>query len=207
MIHFHVFTNGKYANSFPVSDKLSQNEIDELEGTLKQSKQSDTSLLRELLDRIPSSLLGRNHGEEIDQIQSNAQAAQLENTAVSPRNEEEFTIYIKNIYGQIMPVIRFHDDIMKTVGGALDNIPVLPKIVDQLEEQLSIFVFSIMAPFIVPLIRQIRNELRTGSEEIIQSSDNQQHIVFNDAGSSDPTHSMLSKDHFSNVCNLQFSTI
>ncbi|CEJ89173.1 Putative Heterokaryon incompatibility protein Het-C [[Torrubiella] hemipterigena] len=184
-----------------VSDKLTQNEIDELEGTLKQSKASDTSFLRELLDKIPSSLLGRNHAEEIDQIQSNAQAAQLENVAVSPRNEEEFTLYIKNIYAQIMPVIRFHDDIMKTVGGAIDHIPVLPKIVDQLEEQLSIFVFSIMAPFIVPLIRQIRNELRTGSEEIIQSSDDQQHIVFNDSRSSDPTHSMLSKDHFSNILN------
>lgn len=183
-----------------VSDKLTQNEIDELEGTLQDAKSSDTSVLRALLDKIPSSLFGnKNQTQKMDEIQNNAAAAQMENTSVSPRNEEEFTIYVKNIFSQIMPAIHFHDEIIKTVGGAIENIPVLPKIVDQLEEQLSKFVFSVIAPFIVPLIKQIRNELRTGSEEIIQSSEQQQHIVFNDSRGSDPTHSMLSKDHFSNV--------
>ncbi|KAL6713837.1 hypothetical protein ACLMJK_008331 [Lecanora helva] len=44
-------------------------------------------------------------------------------------------------------------------------------------------------------------ELNTGSSEIIQSSRDKQLIVFHDDYSSDPTHSMLSKDHFSNVLN------
>ncbi|KAG6024129.1 hypothetical protein E4U41_001845 [Claviceps citrina] len=185
-----------------VSDKMTQNEIEELEGTLQDSKNSDTSLLRELLDKIPDSLFGgKNQKKRIDEIQSNAASSQVENMSVSPRDPEEFTVYIQQTYKQIMPAIEFHDDIMKSITSAIENIPVLPKVVEQLEEQLSRFVFSIMAPVVVPLISQVKNELATGSGEVIKSSEDQQLIVFENDRCTDPTHSMLSKDHFSNILN------
>lgn len=53
----------------------------------------------------------------------------------------------------------------------------------------------------LPIINQVKTELNTGSSEIIESSLAKQHIVFHDDTSSDPTHSMLSKDHFSNILN------
>lgn len=179
---------------------MTQNEIEELEGTLQDSKNSDTSLLRELLDKIPDSLFGgKSQKNRIDEIQGNAASSQLENMSVSPRNPEEFTVYVQQVYSQIMPAIEFHDDIMKSITSAVENIPVLPKIIEQLEEQLSRFVFSIMAPVVVPLIRQVKNELATGSGEVIKSSEDEQHVVFENDRCTDPTHSMLSKDHFSNV--------
>ncbi|KAH8905987.1 Het-C-domain-containing protein [Coniochaeta sp. PMI_546] len=185
-----------------VSDKLTQNEIEELEGTLQNSRNSDTSILENLLDMIPSGLFGGgDKKQQVHDIKNNANSAQLQNMSVSPREPEEYTRYIQQIFQQIMPAIELHDDIMQGISEAIDKIPVLPKIIEQLEEQLSIFVFSVIAPFVVPVINQIKNELRTGSAEIIQSSENEQHIVFNDDNSSDPTHSMLSKDHFSNILN------
>ncbi|KPA44359.1 het-c protein [Fusarium langsethiae] len=185
-----------------VSDKLTQNEIEELEGTLQQGANSDTSMLRDLLDKIPDGIFGDKHqSDRVDELQNSAAAAQMENTTVSPRDPEEFTQYIQNVFKQVMPAIEFHDDIMKGISTAMERIPVLPKIIEQLEEQLSVFIFSIIAPFIVPLIQQIRNELKTGSDEIIASSEREQHIVFHDDRSTDPTHSMLSKDHFSNILN------
>ena len=63
------------------------------------------------------------------------------------------------------------------------------------------FVFSLLAPFVVPIINQVKTELNTGSSEIIESSKEKQLIVFRDDYSTDPTHSMLSKDHFSNILN------
>lgn len=191
-----------------MSDKLTQNEIDELEGTLQQSQKSDTSMLRDLLDKIPDGIFGDKHqSDKVEELQSNASAAQMENVSISPREPEEFTRYVQEAYKQVMPAIEFHDEIMKSISNAVEKIPVLPKIIEQLEEQLSVFVFSIIAPFMVPLIDQIRNELKTGSDEIIQSSENEQFIVFNDDDSTDPTHSMLSKDHFSNVSTALFSCI
>ncbi|KAJ4397296.1 hypothetical protein N0V93_001520 [Gnomoniopsis smithogilvyi] len=185
-----------------VSDKLTQNEIEELEGTLQQSSQGDTSILRNLLDKIPSGLFGGDDKKsKMEELQNNANAAQMQQTSISPRDPEEYTLYIRNIFQQIMPAIEFHDEIIQKISEQIEKIPILPKIIEQLEDQLSVFVFSLIAPFIVPVISQIKNELRTGSDEIIESSNNEQHIVFNDDESTDPTHSMLSKDHFSNILN------
>ena len=181
-----------------VSDKMTQSEIEDLEGTLQQSSRNDTSLLRDLLDKIPDGLLGDKKSKMTD-IQNNAQAAQMENVSVSPRDPEEFTAYISNVFQQIMPAIQFHDDLLMEVSQAISKIPVLPKIIEQLEEQASMFVFQIIAPFVVPVIDQIKNELATGATEIIASSNNEQHNIFQDDSCSDPTHSMLSKDHFTNV--------
>lgn len=183
-----------------VSDKLTQNEIEELEGTLQNSSNSDTSILENLLDMIPSGLFGGgNKKQQVHEIKNNANTAQLENMRVSPREPEEYTLYIQRIFQQVMPAIKLHDEILQGIAEAIEKIPILPKLIEQLEDELSIFVFSVIAPFVVPVINQIKNELRTGSNEIIESSKNEQLVVFNDDYCSDPTHSMLSKDHFSNV--------
>ncbi|KAI1771141.1 Het-C-domain-containing protein [Hypoxylon cercidicola] len=188
-----------------VSDKLTQNEIQELEGTLEEnSRKNDTSILEGLLDKIPDGIFGGGGGDKkqkLEDIQSNAANSQMANTSISPRDPEEFTQYIQEVFQQIMPAIEFHDELMKGISEAIEKIPILPQIIEQLEDQMSMWVFSIMAPFVVPIIQQVKNELRTGSSEIIASSENEQHIVFNDDRCSDPTHSMLSKDHFSNILN------
>ncbi|KAK4128125.1 Het-C-domain-containing protein [Parathielavia appendiculata] len=184
-----------------LSDKMIQSEIEQLEGTLQQSQKNDTSLLRELLDKIPDGILGDDKKSQLDDIQNNAQAAQMQNVTVSPRDPEEFTNYVTDIFKQIMPAIEFHDQLLKDISEAISRIPILPKIIEQLEEQLSVFVFQIIAPFVVPLIEQIKNELATGATEIIESSEAQQHNVFRDDNCTDPTHSMLSKDHFTNILN------
>ena len=179
---------------------MTQNEIQELEGTLQQSSNSDSSLLRELLDNIPDGFFGGGKKtDKVDELQSNAAAAQMQNMSVSPREPEQFTIYVRQMFEQVMPAIEFHDEVMMNITETIEKIPVLPKLISQLEDQLSIFVFSLIAPFVVPLIDQIKNELQTGSDEIIQSSEKEQHNVFYDDRCSDPTHSMLAKDHFSNV--------
>ncbi|KAI1749605.1 NIMA-interacting protein tinc [Xylaria castorea] len=185
-----------------VSDKLTQNEIQELEGTLQQHSQDDTSILADLLDKIPDGVFGGDDKKQkMSDIQDSAHAAQMENTSISPREPEEYTRYAQQVFQQIMPAIEFHDDLMKSITKAIENIPILPQIIEQLEEQLSMWVFTIIAPFVLPIISQVKNELATGSNEIIASSENEQHIVFNDDECTDPTHSMLSKDHFSNILN------
>lgn len=185
-----------------VSDKLTQNEIQELEGTLQQSKKNDNSVLKNLLDKIPDGIFGGdNKKQKLDQIQQDAATSQLQQMSVSPRDPEEFTKYVGDVFKQIMPAIQYHDELLQGISEALDRIPILPKIIEQLEEQLFMFVFGIIAPFILPVIQQIKNELMTGSSEIIESSKAEQHVVFEDDRSSDPTHSMLSKDHFTNILN------
>lgn len=183
-----------------VSDKLKQNELQELETTLEESKRNDTSLLRDLLDKVPDSFFGGKHqSDKLDEIQQNTANSQMQNMSVSPKQPEEFTKYVQDIFKNIMPIIEWHDEVMKSLSAAFDKIPILPKIIEQLEEQLTKFIFTQIAPFILPVVHQIQNEMKTGSEQIVESSQREQHIVFHDDRSTDPTHSMLSKDHFTNV--------
>lgn len=156
-------------------------------------------MLKELLGKIPDGIFGgENESDKVQELQSNASSAQ-EEMQVSPREPEEFTRYVQNIFRQIMPALEWHDGIVKKINNATEKIPVLPKVMEQLSDEMSTFIFSIIAPFILPVLKQIRSEMQTGSDQIIASSEKEQHVVFDDDRSTDPTHSMLAKDHFSNV--------
>jgi len=182
------------------SDKATQSEIQELEGTMENGTQSDTSALKDLLNSVPSGLFGgKDEASKADEVQANATAAQMNQMRVSPREPEAFTRQMQEAAKEIYPIIEGHAEVMQSITETIENIPVLPALIEQIEEQVNIFVFSLLAPFVLPIIDQIKTELNTGSSEIIQSSKEKQLIVFRDDHSTDPTHSMLSKDHFSNV--------
>ncbi|KAL9000193.1 MAG: hypothetical protein Q9169_001095 [Polycauliona sp. 2 TL-2023] len=186
-----------------VSDKATQSEIDELEGTIQsQSGGNNTSMLQDLLNQVPSGLFGgKDEAGKANELQMNAQAAQMQNTHITPREPEAWTRQLQETQKQIYPILEWHDEMMQSITETIEKIPILPDLIEQLQEQLNIFVFGLLAPFVLPIINQVKTELNTGSSEIIQSSKDKQLIVFHDDYSSDPTHSMLSKDHFSNILN------
>ena len=51
---------------------------------------------------------------------------------------------------------------MRGITEALEKIPILPDIIEELQNQISIFCFSLIAPFILPIISQVKAELETG---------------------------------------------
>ena len=184
------------------SDKATQSEISELQGTMANSGQNNSSILQDLLNQVPSGLFGgKDQAATANELQANATAAQMQQTHISPRQPEAWTRQLQEVQKQIYPILQWHDELMQSITEAIDQIPVLPQLIENLQDQLNIFVFSLLAPFILPIINQVKTELNTGSSEIIQSSKDKQLIVFHDDNSTNPTHSMLSKDHFSNVLN------
>ncbi|KAF2664141.1 Het-C-domain-containing protein [Microthyrium microscopicum] len=186
-----------------LSDKATQSEIDELEGSINEAQRNqNVSKIKELLDQLPPGLFGGDDSKsKVDEIQMNAASSQMQNVRITPKQPEEFTRQMDMITQQVRPVLEFHDELMRNITEMIEKIPVLPDLIEELQNQISIFCFSVIAPFILPIIGQIKAELSTGSSEIIESSQKAQHIVFNDDNCSDPTHSMLSKDHFSNILN------
>lgn len=188
-----------------VSDKTAQSEVQTLEGVISDS-QSDTpskSFLQDLLSKIPDGLLSDkdDQADKMDGFQAKADDTKQQSEEINPHEPEEWTRFLNDVQQQIYPVLEWHDGLIKAINQAIEKIPVLPDLVEQLQDQMNLFVFSILAPYVLPIIKQVKVELQTGSSEIIQSSRDQQHIVFNDDDASDPTHSMLSKDHFSNILN------
>ncbi|KAL6252659.1 hypothetical protein RBB50_000378 [Rhinocladiella similis] len=185
-------------------DKTTQSEIQELEGTMQQYQgmNNDGSILQDLLNKVPSGIFGgKDEAGKADELKQNSVNHQMQNTRISPRQPEEWAQYLADVQKQIYPIIEWHDEIMQSITETIEKIPILPDLIENIQDEINKFVFSLLAPYVVPIINQVKNELNTGSNEIIQSSLDKQHIVFDDDQSSDPTHSMLSKDHFSNILN------
>ena len=80
-----------------MSDKLTQNEIQELEGTLANNQKNDTSYIKDLLDKIPDGIFGTDEKKKMDEVQENATAAQMQQTQISPRDPEEQTLYATSV--------------------------------------------------------------------------------------------------------------
>lgn len=188
-----------------LSDKATQSEVQSLEGVISDSQSGapSDSFIQDLLSKIPDGLIGDSDSQvnQMDEFKAQSENAKEQNENASPREPEEWTRYLDDVHQKIYPVLEWHDDLIKNINRGIENIPVLPGLIEQIQEQVNVFVFSVLAPYVLPIIRQVKVELQTGSSEVIQSSREQQHIVFNDDDCSNPTHSMLSKDHFSNVLN------
>jgi hypothetical protein len=185
------------------NDKATQSELSELEGAINDAdRQKNKSMIKDILTQLPDGIFGgKDEAGKADELENNANAAAMGNLRVTPKDPEAFTEQIDDLVKQIYPIMEFHDEIMMAVTEFIEKIPILPDLIENLQDQLNIFVFSLLAPYVVPIIDQVKAELEEGSSEVIASSRDKQHIVFNDDRSSDPTHSMLSKDHFSNVLN------
>lgn len=115
------------------SDKATQSEIEELEGTMQSNSQGDTSVLRDLLDSVPSGLFGgKDEAGKADELQANATAAQMQNTHISPREPEAWERQLEEVQRQIYPIIEWHDEMMQSITEAIEKIPILPTLLEQL---------------------------------------------------------------------------
>ena len=116
------------------SDKATQSEIQELQGTMQSSGRSDTSLLQDLLNQVPSGLFGgKDQAGKVDELQANATAAQMQNAHISPRQPEAWTRQLDQIRKQIYPIMEWHDEMMQSITEAIEKIPVLPTLIEQIE--------------------------------------------------------------------------
>jgi hypothetical protein len=102
---------------------------------------------------------------------------------------------------KIYPFLAFRDKVVRNIAAIVAKIPGLEKAIETISEKVTLFIMGLLAPFIKPIIAAASNALKQGSGTVVDASAKQQFIVWTDPTSSDPTHSVLSKDHFSNILN------
>ncbi|KAL5120215.1 hypothetical protein ACEQ8H_001772 [Pleosporales sp. CAS-2024a] len=105
------------------------------------------------------------------------------------------------IIPKIYPILVFRDNVVRSISAIVSKIPGLEKLIETITERVTLFVLSLLAPFILPIIKTASAQLKSGSSAVINSAAKHQYEVWTIPTSTDPTHSMLSKDHFSNVLN------
>lgn len=102
---------------------------------------------------------------------------------------------------RIYPILEFRDKIVKSINNMIAKVPGLEKLLEHISETLTAFVLGLLAPFVRPIINQVSKVLKDGSSGVISASANNQLEPWRDSSCTNPTHSMLSKDHFTNVLN------
>ncbi len=102
---------------------------------------------------------------------------------------------------QIYPILEFRDKVVRLISATIEKIPGLEALVEKITEKLTLFVLSLLAPFIRPIINAVSLQLKAGSSTVVNASSSHQYEPWTDPHCNDPTHSLLSKDHFSNLLN------
>ncbi|KAK8193110.1 heterokaryon incompatibility protein Het-C-domain-containing protein [Phyllosticta capitalensis] len=107
----------------------------------------------------------------------------------------------QSVVPKIYPILEFRDNVVRSISNAISKIPGLESLVEKISEKVTQFVFSLLAPIVLPLINAASKQLKAGSSTVIDASGKHQYEPWTDPHCTDPTHSLLSKDHFANVLN------
>ncbi|KAI0484110.1 heterokaryon incompatibility Het-C [Xylariaceae sp. FL0804] len=210
------------------NDHFTQSEVDQLDIALKNSESGNTpggggggtrgfgsSLGGDKVDfcaligKLPgigggmaSEARGLRHmaeEQERQNEQSGVYSGSRGNPNVIPGMSENFDPV--KLSKQIYPILEFRDKIVKSINRGIAKIPGLESLLEKISETLTAFVLGLLAPFIRPIIAAVTKALKDGSSGVIATSAKAQLEPWTNPNCTDPTHSMLSKDHFTNVLN------
>lgn len=174
-----------------VNDKLSSSTVDDLNGKFSDAKKQQNSgnngsdLLKNLLNKIPS-------GSK-DEAGVNNKIANVEEIRRKAVNIDPDSIASAEVQKIFIDVLSTRDDIFKSIEGILETLG-LDDLIEELSNALAVLVLTTIQPYMEPIISKVTEGITTGSEHILKGED--QTVVFDDDNASDPTHSVLSKDHF-----------
>jgi hypothetical protein len=100
---------------------------------------------------------------------------------------------------RLWALLKWRDGVFRNVSEKIESIPGLETLIDNLSDALNAYVYTVIAPWLSPILKEATCTLSEGSKVVINSAD--QYEVFNSPNASDPSHSLLSKDHFALILN------
>jgi hypothetical protein len=206
------------------TDHVTQSEVDEMQSALNnastQGKRSgsgpsgDVSGLVSLLSKVPGTSglcqeAVRLQAESDQYAAQNAgsgargfdNAGYNQDRAWNPVASANNATDPQAIVAKIYPILVFRDNVVRSISNIVSKIPGLESLIDKITEKVTLTVMGLLAPYITPLIAAASKSLKQGSSSVVDASGKHQYEVWTDPTSTDPTHSLLSKDHFSNILN------
>ncbi|KAH7321211.1 heterokaryon incompatibility Het-C [Stachybotrys elegans] len=200
------------------TDHFTQSEVDEVDVALKTAESENSKKPSGLLGLIaPTDFIstlsklpgvGGDLASQARSLKASSDAQEQQNNiraradnGSNPSAIPGTDIDAVKVAGQIYPILKFRDNIVRTISRGISKIPGLEKLLDHIGETLTSFILGLLAPFVRPIITQVSKALKNGSSTVIASSAKSQLEPWNNPRCSDPTHSMLSKDHFTNILN------
>ncbi|ETW86830.1 hypothetical protein HETIRDRAFT_121390 [Heterobasidion irregulare TC 32-1] len=175
------------------TDHLSQASVTDLSQKLSDASSSDQnsniSKLKDLLSKLPLGGDSSSQMGEAESLQASSKAYSFNPDDVAP----------KEVQQQLWALLKWRDGVYRDVLEKIEKIPGLSELIDGITDALNAYVYTILTPWLTPILKQTTDVLGEGSKAVIDSDD--QYEVFNDPRASDPSHSLLSKDHFQLILN------
>lgn len=165
------------------------------------SSSSSASHLFALFQRFPGQLDGEDEEEAMEAFEEQGFRAAAEYRDVSPRDPSRWQSFLAHAKQTIVPIMAWNDHVRQQTRDLARRATLAPDTLDTLRLETSSFILAVLSPWILPIMRHVRAGLEAASREIIAHDKQQQLRVFFDDTASDPTHSMLAKDHFANPLN------
>lgn len=78
---------------------------------------------------------------------------------------------------KIYPILEFRDKVVKAINATIAKIPGLESLVEKISETLTVFVLSLLSPFIRPIIEAVSKALKDGSSTVVNAR-HVAHILF-----------------------------
>jgi hypothetical protein len=70
---------------------------------------------------------------------------------------------------QIYPILEFRDKVVKAISATIAKIPGLEALVEKISETLTVFILSLLAPFVRPIIDAVSLSLKKGSSGVVEA--------------------------------------
>lgn len=177
------------------TDHFAQSEVDEMDLALKGAENAqgagqrgpgDGSDFSGLIAQVPG--MG-GLAQTARDLQSQSAAQEYENATTTNKVNTNFTgppgstgaVAGPGIPGmspnfdpiktarQIYPILEFRDKVVRAINHTIANIPGLESLIEKIGEKLTVFVLSLLSPFIRPIIESVSAALRKGSSGVLES--------------------------------------
>ncbi|GJJ09955.1 hypothetical protein Clacol_004179 [Clathrus columnatus] len=168
-------------------DRLAEASMSNLATKMNESKEQTEihiPILHDLLSEFIHSK--QSHNEKIEEAESmKSQAFDFDMSNITTEEVQDF----------IWRIFAWRDSVYKDILKTIAIIPGLSALFERLSEALNAFIYSLLDP----ILQDIIAHLQSHSEEVINT--HEQFQVFDDPNASDPSHSVLAKDHFALILN------
>ncbi|CAK1364750.1 hypothetical protein CB0940_08399 [Cercospora beticola] len=136
--------------------------------------------------------------QSINSAVTDAQNNSNQTKSSDEKSDEPFP----NLWNAIHPIFKLHDDIqlwtMKHDDGP--TFPGLSKAIEDIKTQADNLAYKLLAAFIEPALNEVRAAAEMAKQQTVEMSKASE-IWEPGSMDSNPTHSELAKDHFSNLLN------
>ena len=174
------------------TDHFAQTEVEQMDIALKDAQAqnssgdrstagSQLSTMTGLLSQVPGA---GDLARQARDLQAQSAAQEQENRFAAPPGSEGgppgpnipgTNIDPYKTAASIYPILEFRDKVVKVMTATIEKIPGLEALVDKITDTLTLFVLSLLAPFIRPIINSVSKTLKEGSGGVIDASGKHQY--------------------------------